>query len=204
MPNTTLIALVPGTSVQLGTQAISLGANGLMLLPLCGDEILTAVAEVRSREAARRRAEQLEARARHLDRGVDLLSRAGALTQARSRREAAARLCDLVAEHGGASAVCAYLPATDAARQLKRSRATGPLLSCRRSVTRWTARRRQRPEALRVKLEVGLETAGYLVMAVPQEPDGAEPFPLAEQVATQAATPPCRSSPPGSSRTGAP
>ncbi len=189
MPNTTLIALVPGTSVQLGTQAISLGANGLMLLPLCGDEILTAVAEVRSREAARRRAEQLEARARHLDRGVDLLSRAGALTQARSRREAAARLCDLVAEHGGASAVCAYLPATDAARQLKQVARTGPLLSLPPFCDEMDLLGAASARKLSVlKLEVGLETAGYLVMAVPQEPDGAEPFPLAEQVATQAAT----------------
>ncbi|HOU89616.1 MAG TPA: diguanylate cyclase [Polyangiaceae bacterium] len=189
MPGTTLIALATGTSVQLGTQAISLGANGLMLLPLCGDEILNAVAEVRSREAARRRVEELEARAQHLDRGVELLAQAGALTQARSRREAAARLCDLVAQHTGAGAVCVYLPATEAARQLKQVARSGPLLSLPPFCDEMDLLGAASARKLSVlKLEVGLEAAGYLVMMTPPESGGAEPFPLAEQIATQAAT----------------
>ncbi len=189
MPQATLLALVPGESVELGTQAIALGANGLLLLPLSGDEILSAVAERRSRETARRRVEQLEARDRRVDRGLDLLTRMGTLIQARSRREAASRLCELIAEHTGATAVGAYLPATDAARQLKQAARTGPMPSLPPFCDELELLGAAGARGLSVlKLEAGSETAGFLVMAPPPDGPPAEHLPLAEQIAMQSGT----------------
>ncbi|MBN2194051.1 MAG: response regulator [Polyangiaceae bacterium] len=189
IPRATIYALAQSDTLQLGTQAIALGANGLLMLPLSGDEILSAVADARARETERRASEDLTNRARWLDRGVDLLSRTGELTQARNRRDAASRFCELVTEHVHASGASAYLPATDGARQLKQVARVGAPVSLPPFCDEMDLLSAANTRDLTVlKLAIGREAAGFLVLAGLPKATTEEVFPLAGLVATQAAS----------------
>src|SRR5690606_30542486 len=58
--NAVVYALAGADALELGTQAVALGGAGLLMMPLSGDELLTALSDVRSRraeQAIRRRLE---------------------------------------------------------------------------------------------------------------------------------------------------
>lgn len=190
MPRAIIHALAESETLQLGTQAIALGATGLLMLPLSGDEVLSAVADARARETERRWAERRELEVHRLGLGVELLGRAGDLTQARNRREAASRLCELATERLGAQGAVTFVTATDGARQLKQVASAGKAPSLPPFCDEMELLSAVNARKLEVlKLAIGREAAGFLVLAGlhPEEECG-EIFPLAEQVATQAAS----------------
>ncbi len=118
-PDTVLVALTRAEALELGSQAVALGATRALVLPLSGDELWTVVGELRrrlSQSADLVRSEErarIAGRARHL--GPALL----AILDAPSRRDAAERLAVLLAQ-SGATRVLVYLPAAEASRQLMR------------------------------------------------------------------------------------
>ena len=91
-PGTAVYALAPPEALELATQAVALGGSGVILMPLSGDELLTALADVRTRRAEREQRVKLEREAAASRRGATLVVRVAEIAEAKSRRDAAERL----------------------------------------------------------------------------------------------------------------
>ncbi|HEY8943041.1 MAG TPA: diguanylate cyclase, partial [Polyangiaceae bacterium] len=125
-PQTAVFAMTRPEKLDLGMQAMALGSAGTLVLPLSGDEVLTALSDVRQR-----RAERAE-RARFLRAGgsegasAALAADVSELGDVTSRRALGERLASLLRERLGASRVLVYLGAGESSRQLMRTAACNP------------------------------------------------------------------------------
>ncbi|HET9933890.1 MAG TPA: response regulator [Polyangiaceae bacterium] len=124
-PNTAVYAVTRTDRLELGLQAVALGSQGTLIFPLSGDDVLTAVGEVRRRRA------ELSRRSRFTD-PVLRESKAAALcadllelVDTPSRRSAAERLASVFAERLPARRVLVYFAASAASRQLVRAAVYG-------------------------------------------------------------------------------
>ncbi|HVY28031.1 MAG TPA: response regulator [Polyangiaceae bacterium] len=124
-PNVAVFALTEADRLDLGVQAVALGGAGVLVKPLSGDELLNALSDVRTRLGERlERAELLRA-ARSAARGATLSGDIAEIASAKSRREAAQRIAQVIALAAGALDVVVYLPAAEGARQLLRAAVLG-------------------------------------------------------------------------------
>jgi GGDEF domain-containing protein len=172
--------------LELGTQAVSLGGAGLVMLPLSGDELLTVLSDVRSRRGERLLRQKLEHEAQVSRRGASLIGRVGELAEARTRREAAISLIELLHSEIGAKTAIVYLPAGEGSRQLVRTAFIGegeeaPSFCDEMELLGWASRR----DLEVVRLALRKETSGIVLLRGRREDEG---FPVLELVASQAAT----------------
>jgi PleD family two-component response regulator len=116
-PNVIIFALTHRNQLDLGPQAVTLGAETVLVLPLSGDEILSALTQIRSRQAQRAEHERMQREAQASRRAQKLADDLSGLIAAASRRDAAERLAFLLSQ-SGAQRVLAYLPAGEGSRQL--------------------------------------------------------------------------------------
>lgn len=124
-PSVVVFALTRADRLDLGVQAVALGGAGVLVQPISGDELLNALSDVRTRIAERlERAELLKA-ARSAARGASLSGDIAEIASAKSRREAAQRVAQVIAVAAGAEQVVVYLPAAEGARQLLRAAVLG-------------------------------------------------------------------------------
>ena len=121
-PGVPIYALTPEKRLDLGNQAIALGATGVLVMPLTGDDVLTTLGDVRARRAERDRFREIEARVKTSHLESSLFVRVAELAECETRREAAERLLRAL-EEAGARRALLYLPAGDGARQLMRGAA---------------------------------------------------------------------------------
>lgn len=119
-PGVPIYALTPQSRLELGNQALALGATGILVMPLTGDDILTTLSEVRTRRAERARYHAVAERAAASQLEAELFGRVAELAECETRREAAERLL-VILEGAGAQSGLVYLPAADGARQLMRA-----------------------------------------------------------------------------------
>lgn len=126
-PTAAVYAMVAASSLALGAQAIALGSTGVLMLPLSGDELLTALAEVRTRRAERRLRFELEREAELARRDATTMTGLVAVAEANSRREAATRLLPLMVDAARTSEGLLYIPAGEGSRQLMRVASIGSL-----------------------------------------------------------------------------
>jgi DNA-binding response OmpR family regulator len=185
-PTVHVFAMARADRLELGTQAVSLGGAGLLMLPLSGDELLTVLSDVRSRRGERLLREQLERDAQQSRRGESLLGRVAELAEARNRREAAVSLIDLLQTAVGATTSIVYLPAGEGSRQLVRTAYLGdgegaPSFCDEMELLGWASR--QQLEVMRLALRK--ETSGIVLLGGRRDDEG---FPLLGLVAAQAAT----------------
>jgi DNA-binding response OmpR family regulator/GGDEF domain-containing protein len=122
-PTVPVYALTRDDRLDLAAQAIALGGAGALVMPLSGDEVLTALSEVRTRRGERHLKRELERAQRSARLQADLFSGLAELSEAESRRDAAESLSRLLTQ-AGARSVIVYLNAGDGARQLLRMAAT--------------------------------------------------------------------------------
>ncbi|MGC4069668.1 MAG: response regulator [Polyangiaceae bacterium] len=118
-PNVTIYALTRRHQLDLGPQAITLGAETVLVLPLSGNEVLTALTQIRSRQAQRAEHDRMHREAQASRRAQKLADALSQIVSATSRRDAAERLAVLLSQ-AGAERVLAYLPAGEGSRQLVR------------------------------------------------------------------------------------
>lgn len=127
-------AIVPGVAVyavgepatlETMTQAVALGGAGLLMLPLSGDDLLTAMGRVRSLRAEGERVARLEADKRELERGHALVMKVASLLDRSSRRGAATELSEWIVGDGWSSVALVYLPTAERSRQLMRAGVAG-------------------------------------------------------------------------------
>lgn len=189
-PDVFVYALARTQTLELGTQAVALGAAGLLVLPLSGDEVLTVLSDVRSRRAEREARRRLERQAARSERGVSLVARVADIAHARNRRAAAEQLVRVLIEDGGVTRVLVYLPAGAGSHQLMRTAATGsgpegPTFCDHLELMNFA----RATELHVVHLSVHHEHAGLLLLGGSvSDGDAAEPVPLLDLLAAQAAT----------------
>lgn len=124
-PATTVFAVTRADRLELGVQAAALGSHGTLVLPLSGDDVLTALSEVR------RRRSELAERARIADGQAGeramavLLAELAEVSDAPTRRAAADRLTAVLQRRLGARRVLVYLAASEASRQLLKAAILG-------------------------------------------------------------------------------
>ena len=108
-PDLAVYALVSSTNLEAAANAIAVGCNGMLMMPLSGDDILSAVSPVRQRIIERFERDQLKNAAARETRKAGWLSRASDLAGATDKYAAAKLLVELLAEVSGAKSVAVYL-----------------------------------------------------------------------------------------------
>ncbi len=116
-PDLVVHALARPDELQLAAQALSLGSAGLLLLPLAGDELLSAVADLRARSVERELRRSLQLAAEQVRSATEWAQQAFAAVGAGSRGRAAEQLADLWRRMGAERALV-FLPAGAGLRQL--------------------------------------------------------------------------------------
>ncbi|HKY35874.1 MAG TPA: response regulator [Polyangiaceae bacterium] len=124
-PNVSVFALTQADRLDLGVQAVALGGAGVLVKPISGDELLNALSDVRTRLGERLERAALLRAARSAARGASLSVDIAEIASAKSRREAAQRIAQVVAAASGAEQAVVYLPAAEGARQLLRAALLG-------------------------------------------------------------------------------
>lgn len=108
-PGTTVIALSPPEGLESAANAVALGGSGLLVLPLEGDEVRSAISAVRERAAEASQREELE-RGATIQAKVARWVTAIVDAAARSDRSAATRrIARVFAEATGATGVAVYV-----------------------------------------------------------------------------------------------
>jgi DNA-binding NarL/FixJ family response regulator len=107
-PETQVFAMSTTEALEAGAHAVALGGAGLLLLPLGGDEILSAVGAVKIRLAERAVRAELEQQIGMSARAAGWVARMAELAGSPDRAAAAQRIADVVREATGASAAIVY------------------------------------------------------------------------------------------------
>ncbi|MFZ5895926.1 MAG: response regulator [Myxococcota bacterium] len=119
-PSTTVYAVTRSDRLELGLQAVALGSQGTLILPLSGDDVLTALGDVRRRRAELLQRSRLAESSARDNAAAALCADLVELADAPSRRAAAERLASIFAERLPSRRVLVYLAASEASRQLVR------------------------------------------------------------------------------------
>jgi len=124
-PQVAIYALTHQSRLELGSAAMALGATGVLVMPLTGDDVLTSLAGVRARRAEQEHVREVERRADVFRLESRLFARVAELAECETRREACEKLLEILAESGARRALV-YVPAGEGARELLRSCASPP------------------------------------------------------------------------------
>src|SRR5262249_34731009 len=127
-PGLVVHVVVERPKLELATEAISLGARGIHVTPIAGDELAQAVGEVRARMVEAKRREELEWQLERMRRRSDLLDRLIRLARGSGQSDAVRVITEAFAEATDARGVALYA-AFD-----------GPNAECVRLATNGTAR----------------------------------------------------------------
>jgi GGDEF domain-containing protein/ActR/RegA family two-component response regulator len=189
-PNAAVFALTSAERLDLGVQAVALGGAGMRVMPVTGDELLSALADVRTRLAERREHAQLMEVARSAARGASLSSDIAEIASVASRREAAERVARVFAAAASAEQVVVYLPAAEGARQLLRAAVLGSVDSAPTFCEEMQALAFAGERGMTVvRLALLREFSGLVLIGGGEVGgSGAAQTPLIELLATQAAT----------------
>jgi ActR/RegA family two-component response regulator/GGDEF domain-containing protein len=121
-PQVAIYALTSQSRLELGSAAMALGATGVLVTPLTGDDVLTTLTGVRSRVAEQEHVRDIERRADVFRIESRLFARVAQLAECETRREASEKLLEALADSGARRALV-YLPAGEGARELLRASA---------------------------------------------------------------------------------
>ena len=124
-PSTAVFAITRSDRLELGVQAVALGSQGTLVLPLSGDDVLTAVGQVRARRAEHSERQKIGQMRATEGLAAGLVAELVELVDAPTRRAAAERLIQLLVRSLNARRVLVYLAASEASRQLVRSATLG-------------------------------------------------------------------------------
>lgn len=123
-PETHVFAMSTKEALEAGAHAVALGGTGLLVMPLGGDEILSAVGAVKNRLAERAVRTELELQIGMSARSAGWVAKMAELAGAPSRAVAARRIAEVILEATGATAALVY-GVSDAGLELVRLASTG-------------------------------------------------------------------------------
>ena len=116
---TAIFALTGLQALDLGPQAMALGASGVLVLPLSGDEIVRTVGSVRAEHADHAERSQLRRVAAVAKQARKFSEALADISSANTRRDASERVAALLSE-AGATHVLIYMPTGEGSRQWMR------------------------------------------------------------------------------------
>lgn len=119
-PKTAVIALTLPDKVQLGTQAMALGSEGIILLPASGDELVSAATSVRQRQSTKREHDALLVEVDLARRVMASVAKIAELAEVSERQKAASRLAEIFVEATDALGALVYIRANDHENRLIR------------------------------------------------------------------------------------
>jgi DNA-binding NarL/FixJ family response regulator/GGDEF domain-containing protein len=192
VPSVTVYALASKNALDAAANAVALGGAGLIMLPVGGDEILSAIAGVRQKRADRAIRDEAERASLVHARAAGWMGRVAELADSASRTAAADRLVEVLVEATGAPAAAVYLAAGERPTELVRAAASPaldrstPPLGMEGEILEYARRER----LLAVPLATRSTRAGHVLLqeASRQEPGGPRMDGLVRLLATQAAT----------------
>jgi ActR/RegA family two-component response regulator len=118
-------AIVPPSHLEFGSQAMALGAAGILLAPPSGDGLLLAIGEVRQRRAAGEERARLQSELAAWKRRTELVERVARLADEGDRPKAALAIAEAIAEASRASGVAIYSAFGDTPKERTRLAAIG-------------------------------------------------------------------------------
>ena len=187
-PTVSVYALAREDSLELGSKVMALGGAGVLTMPLTGDELLTAVGDVRMRRAEKEERVSLEREARAVRRGAILVTKAAEIADAADRSEAAERMASVFEEATGAKTTMVYVPAGEGSTQLMRAGARGDVGQAPSFCEEMDLHNHARASHLDVvPLTLKKKSSGLVVLGSPRTPLH-ESGNLLELLACQAAT----------------
>lgn len=120
VPSVTLFALATREGLDAAANAIALGGTGLLMMPLSGDEILSAIESVKIRLREKALCAELEQTARLASHAAGWMGRLAELADSPSRSVAASLLGAVLAEATHAEGAAIYLASVDRPAELTR------------------------------------------------------------------------------------
>lgn len=170
VPHVAIYALSSRLALEAAANAIALGGAGLIMMPVGGDEILSAIGAVKLKLADRAMRGELERASLAYARAAGWLSRTAALAACSSRTAAAVQLVEVVLEATGVAGAAVYLTAGERPGELSRAAASpalesAPALDMEASLLEYA----RREGLLVVPLAVGAARAGHLLLSPPPE-----------------------------------
>jgi DNA-binding NarL/FixJ family response regulator len=165
VPQVTVYALASRYALEAAANAVALGGAGLIMMPVGGDEIMSAVTAVKVKMADRAMRADLERASLAYARAAGWMARAAALAAAPTRAAAAEQLVEVLLEATGAAGAAVYLAAGERPSELTRAAASPalertPPLGLEPAVLEHARRER----LLVVPLTVGSIKAGHLLL----------------------------------------
>lgn len=119
-PDVSVFALAREADADLGSQVTALGGEGVLVLPLTGDELLTAVGGVRQRRAEIKTRRVLEAQAESARLGAAYSARVASAASAPDRNVAGATIAEVFVDATSSDVAMVYVPAGEGSNQLMR------------------------------------------------------------------------------------
>jgi diguanylate cyclase (GGDEF)-like protein len=184
--NARVVAMVPPSGIELGAQALSLGAHAILLAPPAGDEILTALGQARLQRAEGELRGRLEDESRASRLECELARELAILGACGGRRAIGERVIHILREKLGARVAAVFVPASDRSRELLRIAEAGleqaPAVSDELGIMAFAAENKLEL----ARMELGSEPMGLLLHAG-LEWHGSRRGPLVELVVAQVA-----------------
>lgn len=168
-PDTHVFAMSTKEALEAGAHAVALGGAGLLMMPLGGDEILSAVGAVKNRLAERAVRTELEQQIGMSARAAGWVAKMAELAGTPSRAIAARRIADVIIEATGASAALVY-GAGEAALELLRLAEAGDIEGSPASSTEpELLAYAQRAKLVVIPLMLKDATLGHVLLANPDD-----------------------------------
>jgi ActR/RegA family two-component response regulator len=188
-PNVTIFALASRDALEAAANAVALGGAGLLMLPVGGDEILSAVASVKARVAERALRIDLERAATMYARAAGWMARIAELSDCSSRSGASQLLVEVLTEATSAIGGAVYLTVGDKASELVRTATTAaldrsPPFGMEADVLDYA----RREHLLVIPLSTRTFKSGHVLLAEPREGT------LARELASPSSSAPARGS----------
>lgn len=117
-PRAAVYALATPAQLELATQAVALGSTGVFLLPLAGDELLSALSSIRTRICEQRRTDELEREVQAARLAGELLDALDAMGECVGRRQAARGALETFVAATRARRGAVFLRPSEASREL--------------------------------------------------------------------------------------
>jgi DNA-binding NarL/FixJ family response regulator len=169
IPSVTIYALSSRRALEAAANAVALGGAGIIMMPLAGDDVLTAVTAVKTKLADRTLRAELERASMAYARAAGWMARVAELADNPSRTAAAERLVEVLTEATGAAGAAVYLTTAERGTELVRAASAGldraPPLGLEADVLEFA----RREHLLVVPLSIRSLRAGHVLLTRPPE-----------------------------------
>ncbi len=109
VPNVSVYALASRVALEAAANAVALGGAGLIMMPVAGDDILSAISAVKGKLAERAMRADLERASLAYARAAGWMARVAELADSPGRTAAAERFVEVLLEATGAGSAAVYL-----------------------------------------------------------------------------------------------